>query len=108
MTGVSSAIAVSVVTCVVFVLLGISFLWLYADDGEDEEYENLKKTVEELKKEVGRISDLSDRIWNAEIDLKNHKKDCNMTGIKLEVVELLEDRIARLEGKKNERSNIRP
>lgn len=101
MTSVSTAIVASAVTSMVFVLLGVSFLWLY-DDGEDEEYESLKKTVVELKQEVRRISDLSDRIWNAEIDLDNHKKDCNMTGIKLEVVELLEDRIARLERKTNE------
>ena len=96
MNSIGLAISVSVLTSIVFIFCALFAIWFY-DDGEDVEYEKLKKTVAELKREIKRISDLSDRIWNAEIDLKNHKKDCKMTGIKLEVVELLENRVAILE-----------
>lgn len=97
MNSIGLAISVSVLVSIGFIL-GVSFvIWFYADD--NDKYEKLKKTVAELKREVKRISDLSDRIWNAEIDLENHKKDCNMVGIKLEIVELLENRIAILERK---------
>lgn len=97
MISLGSIIADIAVVCMSFIL-GVLFIsWFCVDDEDEKEYENLKKTVAELKKEVRRISALSDRISNVEIDLDNHKKDCNMVGTKLEVVELLEDRIARLE-----------
>ena len=95
------AIAVSILVIIGFTLL----IGCYATVSSiyqvvEEVYEHCKvEQDKELKRLSHEIADLKDRIWNQEIDLKNHKEDCNFVAVKLDVVEMLEDRIARLEAR---------
>lgn len=73
----------------------------------DERIDKLEAEVKacnkdrEIKTIEYEITDLKDRVWNDEIHLSDHKKDCTMTTVKLDVLELLEDRVAKLEAKLN-------
>lgn len=95
------AIAIVVLIIIFAALLIGCFVTVSATNQVVEEvYEHCKvEQDKELRRLRDEITDLKGRIWNQEIDLDNHRKACNFVAVKLDIVEMLEDRIARLEDK---------
>lgn len=98
MTEIEIGIVVVITVVVVFNVV-IAMVVHALEERLEGQQRLIKAILQEVRKEIKRIPDLSDRIWNAEIDLKRHREECKMTGMKFEVVELLENRIALLERK---------
>ena len=94
-------ISVSIIVFITIVILLGIFATASSMSDEVSEMRLLCKSLkkEEIRRINYEIADLKDRIWNLEIKLDKHRRECNMTSIKLDVVELLEDRIAKLESR---------